>query len=167
MKCRDIDAVIDDHRVRTLSATQRTEVAAHLEECRRCSGAWLTNEALLGEPIASVPAGAFAATARRVRARIAAEPARTAPSWQAAAGLAAVLLLLLAFAARLTVELTTASGATVAGNEPSPALLEGRDRAQLRPGPGADDTARRLPRAASARERAGFRTDRGAAFVRL
>ena len=127
MKCRDIDALIDDHRVRTLSATQRTEVAAHLEECRRCSGAWLTNEALLGEPIASVPAGAFAATARRVRARIAAEPARTAPSWQAAAGLAAVLLLLLAFAARLTVELTTASGATVAGNEPSPALLEGRD----------------------------------------
>jgi thiol:disulfide interchange protein DsbA len=129
MRCSDIDAIIDDHRVSALTAAKKTEVAAHLEECRRCSGAWLTNEALLGEQLASVPAGTFSSTARRVRARIAEETARTARPWPAAAGIAALLLLVFAFAARQAMELapTTASDGPAASGEPSRVLSEGRD----------------------------------------
>ncbi len=49
MNCHQMDTILDDHAVRSLSASQRCEVDAHLATCARCSGAWLVHRALAGD----------------------------------------------------------------------------------------------------------------------
>jgi protein dithiol oxidoreductase (disulfide-forming) len=129
MRCSDLDAIIDDHRLRTLSAPQRAEMDAHLEECGRCFSAWLTNEALRGEQLAAPPVGSFEAMAQRVRAQVAAEPASGARPWPAVAGLAALLLVVALFAV-LTRGLPERGEQALAASPAAAsdrALVEGRD----------------------------------------
>lgn len=131
MRCSDVDAIIDDHRIRTLGAAERSAVDAHLEGCRRCAGAWLTNEALLGERIAAAPAGLLAATLSRVRARAATEPARRTPSWPAAAGLAAIFVVVAMFALLALRPPEIDAPATASARPSAGGLVEGRDYRRL------------------------------------
>jgi protein dithiol oxidoreductase (disulfide-forming) len=54
MNCHQMDAILDDHAVRSLGAARRSEVDAHLATCARCSNAWLGHRVLAadspGEP---------------------------------------------------------------------------------------------------------------------
>ena len=133
MRCSDVDTIIDDHGFRALSAAEKQQLDSHLEECRRCTGAWLTNEALLGERIASPPAGLFAATAQRVREQVAAEPSLRARRRQAVVGIAAlfVVVALLALLPRTAPKLDDTPSATAPALEPELSLVEGRDYRRL------------------------------------
>jgi thiol:disulfide interchange protein DsbA len=133
MKCSDIDAIIDDHRVRALSGAERSALDAHLEQCRRCSCAWLTNEALLGERVAAASADLFAVTARRVRARAATEVERRARPWPSVAGLAALFLIAGVFVLfpRSSPETDRRPGVNVAVDNADATLVEGRDYRRL------------------------------------
>ena len=54
MNCHQMDTILDDHALRSLSAVQRSETDAHLATCVRCSSAWLGHRVLAddlpGEP---------------------------------------------------------------------------------------------------------------------
>ena len=49
MNCHQMDTILDDHAVRSLSAAQRSEMDAHLATCARCSIAWLGYRVLAGD----------------------------------------------------------------------------------------------------------------------
>ena len=49
MKCKDIDAVLDAHRIARLNPAEKAEIASHVKQCSRCADAWLSHEALGGE----------------------------------------------------------------------------------------------------------------------
>lgn len=134
MRCQDIDAVIDEHRISALTAEQRAEVDAHLAVCARCFGAWRTNEMLTGEQIGRLPAGLFEATARRVGTRITAEPPRTTRPWHtairpAAAVLAATVVVVVLLTATLR---RAVDPATDRPPESTPTLVEGLNYRVLR-----------------------------------
>jgi protein dithiol oxidoreductase (disulfide-forming) len=54
MNCHQMDTILDDHALHSLSAPQRSEADAHLAMCVRCSNAWLGYRVLAddvpGEP---------------------------------------------------------------------------------------------------------------------
>ncbi len=52
MNCHQVDTILDDHAVRSLSAAQRSEVDAHLATCARCASAWLGYRVLAGDSLA-------------------------------------------------------------------------------------------------------------------
>ncbi len=94
MKCKDFDTLLDSHRIGSLSAPGKADVASHLEQCRRCADAWLGHEALAGETPAGPRAGFYAeALAAAVAGGVAtAEETAVAGGsrrWRAALGLAA------------------------------------------------------------------------------
>ncbi|HZF30099.1 MAG TPA: DsbA family protein [Gammaproteobacteria bacterium] len=136
MRCLDVDAIIDDHRARALGATERTAIDAHLAQCARCAAAWLTNDALTGERIATARAGLFEATTRRVLAAGASSrPARPAPTWPIAVGLSAAglaaALIVAAFFALAPPPATTRAPTASAAPEPQRVLVEGQDYRRL------------------------------------
>jgi protein dithiol oxidoreductase (disulfide-forming) len=49
MNCHQMDTILDDHAVRSLSAAQRSETDDHLTTCARCSNAWLGHRVLAGD----------------------------------------------------------------------------------------------------------------------
>lgn len=60
MNCHELDAILDGHAIRTLSAAERARVDAHLAGCGRCAAAWFAEDQLLAEP-SSVPEAALLA----------------------------------------------------------------------------------------------------------
>jgi thiol:disulfide interchange protein DsbA len=60
MKCKDIDALLDAHRVAQLNTAAKAEIASHVEQCSRCADAWLSHEALAGETPAAPREGFYA-----------------------------------------------------------------------------------------------------------
>jgi thiol:disulfide interchange protein DsbA len=133
MKCSDVDAIINEHRARTLSGAERSALDVHLEQCGRCSGAWLTNQALLGERVAAAPPDLFAITARRARARAATDAERRARPWPSIAGLAALFLVAGVFVLfpRNSPETARGPGVNVAVDNAAEMLVEGRDYRRL------------------------------------
>ena len=108
MNCRDIDRLLDDHGLRSLSAAERNDFDRHIAGCARCAEAASTNEVLLGERFDGPRPGLFAATSRWVAAQGTngdpssdREPAsrRRQPiaSWAPLGGLAVVAALIVAF----------------------------------------------------------------------
>jgi thiol:disulfide interchange protein DsbA len=95
MNCHQLDTILDDHAVRSLSAAQRSEVDDHLATCARCSDAWLGYRALAGDS-AGEPRpelfGEIAAYAVADRPRIA---TRRVASW---IGIAAAVLVVMVLA---------------------------------------------------------------------
>jgi thiol:disulfide interchange protein DsbA len=49
MNCHQMDTILDDHAVRSLSAARRSAADAHLSSCVRCSTTWLAHQLLAGD----------------------------------------------------------------------------------------------------------------------
>lgn len=123
MKCADIDRVLNEHRVSEMTPARRADLDAHLVECRRCTAAWLTHDALAREPMPAPRPELLAATLRAVREREAAERTVGPHVWRTAAGLAAVAAIAL-LAATVPSRVPSESSAP---STPQTALVEGRD----------------------------------------
>ena len=141
MKCSDVEAIIDEHRIRSLGAADRTALDLHVAGCARCSAAWLTNEALGGERIAAARPGLFDATALRVLAAASAgtgiKTARRAPAWPMVLGLCTAGLAAAGLVAAFFVALpplppvAPAPPAASMPAHPARALVEGQDYRKL------------------------------------
>lgn len=59
MDCQRIDTILDEHRTGALSATERSQIDAHLETCQRCADVWLSHEVLSAEPPEAPRQGLF------------------------------------------------------------------------------------------------------------
>jgi thiol:disulfide interchange protein DsbA len=98
MHCKDIDALLDTHRVGQLNAAGKAEVADHLAHCRRCADAWFGHEALAGETPAAPRADFYAeamaaAIAGGTAGSGAVASAGGSRRWRAALGLAAAAVI--------------------------------------------------------------------------
>lgn len=92
MDCIRIDAILDEHRARTLSAAERSELGAHLEHCARCADAWLGHEMLAADAAPAPRPGFYAELLATVADEPAAPAARRAGPLLALTGLAAAAL---------------------------------------------------------------------------
>lgn len=98
MKCQDISLILDDRDARALAPAERHAVDAHLAICPDCARDWQVHTGLVAALVPAVPAE----LPGRIRAMLAAQPARTRDwRWPArvllmgglfAAGAAAALL---------------------------------------------------------------------------
>ncbi len=90
MNCHQMDTILDDHAVRSLSAAQRADVDAHLAKCARCANAWLGHEAVAGDFPGEPRPELFGEMAARTVAARSAPASRRFASWFGA--VAAVLV---------------------------------------------------------------------------
>jgi thiol:disulfide interchange protein DsbA len=93
MNCETLDSILDDHRIDSLNAAEKGTVAAHLEHCARCAGAWLVNQTLAAEAPPGPRPGLLQASLRRATRQPAPARPANAQRWTAAASIAAVVAL--------------------------------------------------------------------------
>lgn len=99
MECREINRILDENRLATLSAAERAHVDAHLAVCDNCAGSYRVHEILADETFAGARAGLLhQITDRLSHAAPAGRRAAPVASWPAIGGLLAAAALIVSIA---------------------------------------------------------------------